>query len=118
MSDKSSSPGPEHIFKQLETQILQLSENISSLEKINDFMKNALFDDEDRKVITQKLSETIHVKKGLEKTLEEKQDIYKNHICVMEKQLDSRQCALEKFDTSTQFFRQFLIIKPSLSQFF
>ena len=103
----SMSPGPEHIFQQLELQISQLHEHIEHLLKLGQFMGNGFFDDEDKKMILSKISEAQQVKQGLEKTLVEKQHIYNNHVRVMETQLVSRRNALEQFDKDTGLFKIF-----------
>lgn len=103
------------IFEKLEEEIKQLKSQEESLTR---FLKhldtNENFDTEDKKTVLGKLKQIMLLQQTLQKTLDEKKNIYETQIKQMKAAVDARQKVLENYDHSEQVFQQF----PDLLQYF
>lgn len=103
------------MFIKLEGQIKRLNEKEQGLLTLANQLNADVFDNEDRKIVSQKIIETRDMKQTLEVTLIKKRKIYKNQIQGVEQHLKAREQKLEQFDkTQGIIFQEF----PDVLEFF
>jgi len=102
------------MFIKVEGQIQTLAKQEQGLLTLAGQLQDAVFDDEDRRMVGKKILEIQNTKEVLEKTLAKKKEIYKNQIQGMEEHLQARQQVLENFDVQQKIFHEF----PDVLEFF
>ena len=102
------------LFAKLEAQIASLEEQQKMIRSLSDKMTEVCFDEEDRKIIQQKLQQISDTKTQVEDSLQKKREIYNTQIIGMEKQLTQRQKIFESCDQTQHLFKEF----PDMLEFF
>lgn len=102
------------LFAKLEAQIASLEEQQKMIRSLSDKMTAVCFDEEDRKIIQQKLQQISDTKTQVEDSLQKKREIYNTQIIGMEKQLTQRQKIFESCDQTQHLFKEF----PDMLEFF
>ena len=102
------------LFAKLEAQIASLAEQQKMITILSEKMSAVCFDEEDRKIIQQKLQQISDTKSQVEDSLQKKREIYNTQIIGMEKQLVQRQKIFESCDQTQHLFKEF----PDMLDFF
>ena len=102
------------MFAKLQARIASLDKQHQIMETLSQHLKTDFFDDEDRAMVSQKLTTIAETKRQLEITLHRKQEIYTTQIQGLETQLQKRQRVLEALDKQERVFREF----PDLLEYF
>lgn len=102
------------LFAKLEAQISSLAEQQKLVTALSEKMTAACFDEEDRRIIQQKLQQISETKAQIEDSLQKKKEIYQTQIIGMEKQLTQRQKIFESCEQTQNLFREF----PDVLDFF
>ncbi len=102
------------LFAKLEAQIASLAEQQKMITILSEKMSAGCFDEEDRKIIQQKLQQISDTKSQVEDSLQKKREIYNTQIIGMEKQLVQRQKIFESCDQTQHLFKEF----PDMLDFF
>ena len=102
------------MFAKLHTRIANLEKQHQIMETLSQHLKTDFFDDEDRAMVSRKLTTISETKRQLEITLHRKQEIYTTQIQGLETQLQKRQRVLEALDKQERVFKEF----PDLLEYF
>ena len=102
------------MFEPLQRKIADVKAQITVIGNLVAELGPECFDDEDRRIVQEKVSQLTETQNEWQADLDRKQNIYETQIRGLESDLAARREVLQKIDESKQCFRDF----PDLLQFF